>query len=87
MTPPSLRMARAISCFVRSWIHEVPIVEQVLPSGHAQLTGHEEDENLCRDVPVEERWRELSGYSADLRILGRWLVPDFIFEHFSRLKA
>jgi hypothetical protein len=66
---PSLRMARAICSFVRSWTNGVPIVEQVLPSGHAQLTGHQVGESFCRDEPVGERWREIYGYSADLSIL------------------
>jgi hypothetical protein len=70
MTLPLYEIASAISAFLRTWTHEGHIVEQVLPSAHAQLTSHKVDENLCRDKPVGERWRELYGYSADLRILG-----------------
>ena len=40
-------------------------------AAYAQLTGHEVDESLGRDEPVGERWQELYGYSAGLRILGR----------------
>ena len=63
---------------MRSWTHGVPIVEQVLPSGHAQLTGHEVDESLYRDEAVGERWREIYGYSADLGIL-RAVVSTWLY--------